>query len=358
MWPYLATTVSIAAVAVVTRRRTPDAAAWLFCFIFLTIFVGLRHKVGMDWNNYLRMIEKAANAETFQQLFAICEPLYALFLYVGHNSGFGMYAVNLISALIFFAGLFKFARYCPSPWLALTAAMPFYVVVVAMSANRQAIAAGILMYLVAVWQKCSLLKRTLIILLAAGFHISAVIYLVFAGLDLKLRLWMKVVLVTVLGLLAIYILQTTGRVEFYDSAYGRGQTELTQSSGAIFHVMINGGPALLYFLLPKYRAKLFPTILLRRMAFAALACVPLVLFASVAAGRLSLYWYPVSLWVWSALPEVFSERSRPVVRIFTALFMVLMLTFWLLLGNAAHAHIPYKNAIFMDFWQLHIGALY
>lgn len=358
MWPYLATTVSIAAVAVVTQRRRPDALAWLLCFIALTIFVGLRHKVGMDWNNYLRMIEKAGSADSFEQLFLISEPLYALLLYWGAQTGFGMYAVNLLSAVIFLAGLFKFARYCPAPWLALTAAMPFYVVVVAMSANRQAIAAGILMWLVAVWQKLNLTKRTLIILIAAGFHFSALIYLVFAGLDLKLRLWIKVLLVTLLGLLAVYILQTTGRVEYYDGAYGRGQTELTQSSGAIFHVMINAGPAMLYFILPKYRATLFPTLLLRQMALAALACIPLVFFASVAAGRLSLYWYPVSLWAWSALPEIFSERSKPVVRIVIAIVMLLILAVWLLLGNAAYAHIPYRNALFMEFWQLHIGAVY
>jgi hypothetical protein len=355
MWPFIVMVSLVGFAATVGRSRRPDALAWFLALVVLTIFVGLRHKVGMDWNNYLRMIDKAGRIQSFDQLLDVSEPLYALLLIWGDWTGFGIYAVNLVATLIFFVGLFRFARLAPEPWLALMAAIPFFVTVVAMSANRQALAAGVLIWLVADWYKLSVAKRLIWIFVAAGFHISALVYLAFVGMDLKVRLWIKVIALSVFALLVIYILQSTGHAEYYDGAYGRGQTEVTQSTGAWIHVLINAVPALFYFILPRYRSYLFPTRLSRQMALAAIATFPLVAVASVAAGRISLYWYPVSIWVWSAFPQIFSPRSRPLVRAMVSLAMCAMMVSWLLFANSSHAHLPYQNALFLEAWQLHIG---
>jgi hypothetical protein len=355
MWPYVLVASLVAVAAITGGSRRPDKLMWMLFFVIITIFVGLRHKVGMDWNNYLRMIEKAARVQSVDQLWDVSEPLYALLLIWGSNTGFGMYAVNIAATIIFAAGLFKFARTTPEPWLAIMASLPVYVVVVAMSANRQAVAAGILMWIVADWYKYSMTQRVVGIALAAGFHLSAVIFLALAGIDLKVRPWLKMVALIIFSAAAVYALQATGQADYYDAAYGRGQTEVTQSSGAWIHVSINAVPALFYFLLPKYRAVLFPTPLMKNMALAAIATLPLVVIASAAAGRISLYWYPVSIWVWSALPLLFAPRSRALVRSFIVLGMLAVMVTWLLFANSSGAHIPYRNALFMESWELHIG---
>ncbi len=355
MWPFVAMASLVAVAATTGGARRPQRVIWFASLVLFTIFVGLRHKVGMDWNNYLRMIDKASRIDSFDRVLTVSEPLYALLLVWGDWTGFGIYAVNLVATLIFFMGLYRFARLTPEPWLAIMAAFPFFVTVVAMSANRQALAAGILIWLIADWYKLSVAKRVIWIFVAAGFHFSALLYLAFVGWEMRIRLWIKIIALSVFAALAVYVLQSTGQADYYDSSYGSGQTEDTQSSGAWIHVSINALPALFYFLLPKYRSVLFPNSLLRLMAFAAIATLPLVAIASTAAGRISLYWYPVSIWVWSAFPQIFSPRSRPLVRAMISLAMCAMMVNWLLFANSSHAHLPYQNALFLEAWQLHIG---
>ncbi len=57
MFPYIAVTGFIAIMALLFPSRRKQPLLWLFAFILLLIFVGLRHHVGMDWNNYLMMIK-------------------------------------------------------------------------------------------------------------------------------------------------------------------------------------------------------------------------------------------------------------------------------------------------------------
>lgn len=357
MVPFMMFALPFAFAAIIGGQRRPDRFMWLLAAVSVILFVGLRHKVGMDWNNYLRMIFKAENVADWQDLLDVSEPLYALVLYLGSLTGFGIYAVNFFTTIIVVLGLFRFLRTTPEPWIALVAALPVYITVVTMSVNRQAVAAAILLWLVADWYKLSAPKRTLFIFFAAGFHFSALLFLAFVGMDLKVRLWMKVVALSVFGALVVYILQSTGQADYYDGAYGRGQTELTQSSGAWMHVSINALPAFFYFLLPRYRSLLFPTSLARQMAICSMATLPLVAVASAAAGRISLYWFPVSIWVWSAIPQIFAPRMRPLIRIFISLSMVTVMFSWLLYANSSKAHIPYRNALFVEPWELHIGVV-
>lgn len=357
MWPFLVFGGLFAGAATLARSGRPAALPWYALFLVTVLFVGLRHSVGMDWNNYLRMIDSVANADGFWRALNITEPFYAILLLIGDASGFGIYATNLIAAVIGLWGVWAFAKRTPNPWIALAAAMPMFIVVVSMSANRQALAAGLIMLLVANWSRFALPVRAALIVLCAGFHASAIIFLAFVAIDLNVPRAAKIVGIAAFSLLAIYLLQQSGYGEYYNQAYGEGQTEATQSSGALFHVAVNAIPAALYFLLPRYRGILFPTPLLRNMAFAALLTVPLVLVASAAAGRVSLYWFPVSMYVWAALPGVVSAQFRRPVGFFAGAAMVATLVFWLEFANSSAAHIPYENALFLDSWELEIGVL-
>lgn len=357
MWPFLVFGGLYVAGATLGREGRPSPVPWLVMFVITVLFVGLRHHVGMDWNNYLRMIHSVGTARNFWDGLSFSEPLYGVLLAIGHWSGGGVYVVNLISTFAAMLGLFALARRTPAPWIALIAAMPMFIVVVAMSANRQALAAGLIMLLISRWERFGLLGRAICILVIAGFHASALVFLAFVAIDLRLPRVVKLVGMSLFSLLGIMILQQSGMFEYYNQSYGTGQTELTQSSGAIFHVMINAIPASLYFLLPRSREVLFPTSLLRNLAFAALLTVPLASIASVAAGRLTLYWFPVSMWVWAAFPSIVGPKYRAVTRMLIALAMFAVMYAWLTLANSSFAHLPYNNALFMQPWELEIGVL-
>ena len=58
MLPYFAVTGFVAFMAISAPMRRVNNATWAAAFLVLLLFVGLRHHVGMDWNNYLIMIER------------------------------------------------------------------------------------------------------------------------------------------------------------------------------------------------------------------------------------------------------------------------------------------------------------
>lgn len=345
MWPYFVIPGFIAFMTLITRGRRVHFYAWGLTFAAMVLFVGLRHKVGMDWNNYLIMIQRVHDSASIQAAIDVAEPGYALLLWASAELGYGVYGSNLVGTLIFCYGLFRYARTTPHPWTALLVAMPMLVTVVAMSANRQAVAIGVLLYVASIWRDTRLLQRVAGIAAAALFHYSALLFLVFAVADLKIRNSFKVVLGAVFLLAMLYILATTGQAEYYDSVYVSGQTQATQSEGALFHVLFNGGPAALYFLLSRrQRALLFPDQFHRLMAFLALSLIPAAAVISTAAGRTTLYLFPVSMYVISAFPLlVEGKQQKTLIRYGTGLFMLLVLYVWLAFANSSHAHRPYGN---------------
>ena len=353
MLPYFFVTIPIAVMAVITpmHRRVPFL--WALAFVVILVFVGLRHHVGMDWNNYLVMIHRA-NIGSWWQSFITAEPGYATLLWIAGQNGWGVYGAYFMGTVFFAAGLFRYAKTTPAPWIALLVAMPFLVIVVAMSAARQAVAIGVLLWLAAEWPRASARKRVLLILLAASFHMSAIGFLAFAFLDLRLPVWAKVMGSMIMAILMIYILQASGHADYYNDLYATGQTELTQSTGAIFHVMLNGGPALMCFLLgPRAREILLPDALHKQMAILAIMLIPMAFVMSAASGRLTLYLFPVSMWFFSAVPLLFRDPTiRLGLKVFFAFFFVGLLALWLNAGNAAFAHGNYRNALFVPYYEL------
>lgn len=354
MFPYVFVAGSLALMAVAMPDRKVNLAAWGTAFVGLAIFVGLRHHVGMDWNNYLGMIYRASGGGITEAL-RTAEPSYAILLWVAGEMGIGIYGPNLVVAIILMAGLFRYARSTPSPWLAILAATPFLLVVTAMSANRQAAAIGILLWGIANWQQRSIIGRAAIVLLAASFHASAVMFLMFVVADLRVNRFLKLAGLGVLGLVTAYILVATDKVEYYDKMYGSGQAELTQSSGALFHVLINAGPALVYYAMPRYRRVLLPNDIHRHMALLAVGLIFVSFVASAAAGRAALYLFPVSMHVAAAMPAVLSgSNSKFLYRCACAGFFTFILIFWLIASNTGVAYVPYENVLTVDPWMLQL----
>lgn len=355
MWPYLMLGGAFAFMASIGGRRRLTTEAFFFLFLFLVFFIGLRHRIGPDWTSYLLMMGKLQYMESFFDFSHVAEPLYTLLLLIGDWSGYGIYFANVVVAIIFAYGLLSFVRTVPEPWMGLMAAVPSLITAVATSANRQTAAIGILLWLFANWERSGLTKRVGVIILAAGFHYSALVALVFVGSTLRVNIWLKIIGVALFAGLMIFLMNSMDKIEYYNNAYGTGQTEGSKSAGALIHVSFNALPALLYFLLPRYRPILFPTVLLRQMALIAMAMLPLAVIASTAASRVSFYWYPISIWVFGALPLIFEPRSRPFVRAGIASAQALAMIGWLNFANMATYHVPYRNALFENSWQLDIG---
>lgn len=353
MWPYFLVTSSIALMAFIAPPKRLYPRLWILAFGIIILFVGLRHHVGMDWNNYLIMIQRA-NYGSLWDSFNAAEPGYALILRLAGQSGWGVYGAYLIGTIIFCAGLFRYAKVTPNPWIALVVAMPFLVVVVAMSAARQTVAIGVLLWITAEWTSASLKKRLGFVALASMFHISALIFLPLVIIGLKMRPITKALLALMLTVLLFAVLETTGYGEYYDRLYLSEQSGQIHSPGALMHVLINAGPGALALLLNKRTGG----ILLRdsfhqQMAIVTILLLPLAFFSSTSAGRLTLYFFPVSMWFFSALPLAIKKgAARDLVRFGVSVFFMVVLVVWLNFANNAGAHRNYQNALFVERHQL------
>jgi hypothetical protein len=304
----------------------------------------------MDWNNYLYMIRNA-NVGSWWQSFNVSEPGYATLLWIAGQQGWGIYGAYFIGTLIFAAGLFRYAKTTPSPWIALLVAMPYLVIVISMSAARQAVAAGVLLWLTAEWTRATVGKRVALILLATSFHISAIGFLVFVFIDLRLRIWLKSIGVGIMAAAMIYIIQQSGRLATFNAHYISGQT--IDSGGALFHVVLNSGPALMCYLLGrKRRAILIPNPFHRNMVVLAIMLLPLSFLYSTAASRLTIYLFPVSIWFFAASPVLLRKNESGLYKFLVGIFFVTILAIWLNFANNSFAHQNYRNALFVSKFEL------
>ena len=111
------------------RDRWPGV--WRVVYLLLVLMIGLRHEVGGDWIQYIEMLDSYADT-LMANTFEFQDPAFTFLNKLASWSGTGVYLINLICAIIFSWGLVVFCRAQPRPWLALTAAVPYLITVVAM----------------------------------------------------------------------------------------------------------------------------------------------------------------------------------------------------------------------------------
>jgi hypothetical protein len=331
--------------------RTVNTLAWRVVMAFYIVMIGLRHHVGMDWNNYLHITRRTTNQTLWYALSSV-EPGFGLLTWLSVEAGWGVYGANLVGAAIFCWGLFRLCRQAARPWIALTVATPFLVIVVAMSANRQSIAIGILMAALARWDASSLIRRIIYVLAATAFHASAAFFLLIVVLVEKMPLARKTIILVVLSAISYFVLVRQGSLAYYTSVYLFEQSYVVISGGAIQHVALNAIPGLILLMFRRRLTPLVPSAqVVQVLAAAAVLLVPLTLVASVAAGRSSLYLFAVSCLTWPAVTAV-SPRAERLTRVVIVLGCSVLLWSWLTYSNSRIAHVPYSNALFLSGDQL------
>lgn len=330
------------------RPRGLLGSTLLAVLVFLTLLIGLRVDVGGDWSTYLPYLERVAGL-SFQEVLRQTEPGYALLNWLASEWGGGVFLVNGVCALIFSIGLVLFCRAQPRPWLALTIAFPYLVVVVAMGYSRQGVAIGLEMLALIALQRDRLLQFLGWIALAATFHRTVLVLLVLPASTLSgsLRFSQLIRLVLLVGAgYGLYSAILAPDLDYYIKGYLEAEY---QSQGALIRVVLCVLPALLYlpnrrrFQLPPTSQRIWSLLSLLAIA----AAVGLVTVASsTAIDRLALYLIPLQIFVGSRLPDTrlwgLSPTSWNQLLIGFSLAVLLV---WLLFAQHAFAWLPYRNLL-------------
>lgn len=349
----------LVALAAMTRMRPAMAGtvrsswgpSWLAIFALLTLLIGLRHEVGADWEPYLGQLEMVSGDSLYEAV-GKGDPAYYLLNWFGANVWGGIYLINSIAAALFSWGLVTFCRAQPRPWLALTVAISYLTIVVAMGYTRQGVAIGLALMGLTALIRGSVSQFVIWIVIAILFHKSAVILLFLAAfVGSRNRLLTFMATVALAALLFVLLIQES--IESLNYIYLELEYD---SSGALIRVTMNALPAILFlmfrehFALERTQRKLWSWI-----AISALGFIPLLIISpsTTAVDRLALYWIPLQLFVWSRLPDVLGRTSyRKLVLVYGIVgYSAFVLFVWLFFAGHAYAWLPYQFYPWVWLWS-------
>lgn len=335
----------------VLARHDRASAQWKGIFVLLVLMIGWRHEVGGDWETYIEEIDRIIDGSS-EFGSKVQDPMFALFNWVAANLGFGVYFVNLLSAIFFSWGLLVFCRAQPRPWLALTVAVPYLITVVAMGYTRQGAAIGVAMLGMVALGRGSSLRFMLWIALAATFHKSAIILVPLAVLGSTQRRVLTLLWGATAGV-TLYVLLLLESIDFLIHGYLENEY---QSSGAAIRIAMNAFPGALFLLFRK-RFHLSPEqrSFWTWMALSAFLLVMLLRVSpsSTAVDRVALYWIPMQLFVLSRLPDALGQRNRknPVWVYAVVGYSAAVHFVWLVYADTAFAWLPYQFYPWVWLWK-------
>lgn len=282
--------------------------------IILTVFIGLRYKVGADWDGYI-VIFKTTIHQSFERITnKRGDPGFYGVVWLAHQFGYEIWAVNVVCAIIFVIGLVAFSNRTANPWLSIAIAIPYLVIVVAMSGLRQATAIGFYFLALNAFSDRRLGVAALWMLLASQFHASAIVMLGVAALSFTQNRW-KAFLILILTIIVGYFALKSS-LDVYADRYSKD----IQSSGTIFRLIMNLLPAIIFI---KYRARLnlegHQAVFWRNLSILSILSFPLlfVIPSSTALDRFSLYLIPLQCFVLANSAVIFA-RDRRTGRLVTA----------------------------------------
>jgi hypothetical protein len=268
------------------------------------------------------------------------EPAYQAVNLVARWFSADLWFVNLVCAIVFAFGLFRFASCQPQSYLGILVAVPYLVIVVAMGYTRQGASIGVVMAgLASYLSGRSAGRYALFVAAATAFHRSAIVALPIVVFTKKRGKFLTFLasLAVMYGLFSLFVsskfhLFVTNYLDFGYSSKGAG-----------VRIAMNAIPSLLYlFLHSRMQLNEVETKVYRNMAIASLACAVLLAVtpSSTAVDRIALYFIPVQIAFWARAPQLFT--SRPVGTAAVIGYSAVVQLVWLVFATHAKYWIPYR----------------
>lgn len=328
------------------QRNTLNTLALVFVFLLFAIAIGLRYEVGGDWFTY-EMIVAYTSYENFFDGLQGGDPGFRLVAWVSSRIGAQAWGSNFVCGTILVYGLVQFCRRQDDVWLALTASVPYLVIVVGMGYVRQAAAIGFLLIALNQFERAAFTRSVGWIMAAALFHASAVCVAPLFALAIARK---RAILIVPLGVVTVILFAVllSNRMDTFYENYVVAEYD---SSGAMVRLLMNAVPAVLCLFYRKY----FPGTDWSRSLWRLFSILSLVLVFAVTMtasttiiDRVGLYFIPIQLYVFGNLAAAMrvNQNGRTFVTAATVAYYTLILFVWLNFATHAVKWIPYK---FMPF---------
>jgi hypothetical protein len=280
---------------------------------------------------------------SYGEAFLHSDPAYWVLQVFSHNMDWGIYGVNVIGSIIFMIGLISFLRRLENPWLGLTIAVSYTIVIVAIGYVRQGIALGLIFWALTALSDRKFIKFAILVVFAALFHKSAVVMLgvgIFTGGHGKLIKALASVIVAI-GVWQSFI---SGSEDHYVRIYIESEM---QSSGAYIRVFMNLIPSFIFLIFrEKWRKLYLDYEFWYIIALGSIGSLFIVGLATTAVDRIALYLIPIQIIVFSRLPYLIENKiSVEITTFFVVLYYGLVYFVWFNYAANAYAWLPYQNIL-------------
>lgn len=327
--------------------RAQPTFGWVIVVIALFAIIGLRWQTGGDWGNYDRMVQSALWDRAGINLLG--DPGFAALTRLAAGSQYGMLVVTMASALVIGILLVVFCLQQPRPWLCLTVAVPYFVIVMGMGYIRQGMAVSCFLMALLAARRVQPLGFLAWIFGAALFHSTALILAPLAVFIARTSVALRV-LAFLLAAAGVYFIAISTRTEALITNYV--DEEMT-SSGALVRLAMTAVPgAILLIWWQRFQLTDSERWVWLSLAIAGIVAFGLVLIfpASTAIDRLGLYLLPLQCFVYAAMPDALAgnERTARVLTVAIVGLYAAALFVWLNYAVNVEYWLPYRFFLLED----------
>lgn len=325
-----------------------NARRQFYYIVLLALFVfsAFRFQVGCDWSGYYHQFIIAQNIE-WSFITESREPIWWAILGGIQAIDLPYPVANIASSAVFFVGIHVLARRQPDPLGFLILLFPILIINMPMSGIRQGAAIGLISIAFAAFIDRRPIWFGLWIIIAAGFHASALIFLLLLPVATGRYTKSRLVLAALLAIPGAYFLASGESGEVASSRYIGTNIE---AFGAIFRVGILGLSALYFFLFVRRKwMKAFPYdySLVSIGAIGMALALLLIPISNVISDRFGYYLIPIQAMVFARLPYLKFKTNQALHSAFPYMLLLLVFGVWTLLsGHFQECYLPYDSWIF------------
>lgn len=346
---YVATYIAFGLVAAFKLWKPAGGHVLAFVvFAYLTIVIGYRYQIGVDWVTYELIFLDASRTSLFDAL-GQGDSAYLLVNWLVGRAGGQLWHVNLICAGLFSTGLVLFCQALPRPGLALVVAVPTLIVITAMGYTRQAAAVGCIMLACRSFHGTISWRWVGWLCLGLLFHKSALLIFPPFVLAASRNRWVSIVVGGTIIIAGLVLVVARGLSETL-ALYLEGDID---SSGTLPRTVIGVVAATAFFVI-KDRQDIFDYryALFRNMAIMMILMLPLYFAvpSRTIIDRIGILLVPFQSMAYAGLAETVGRRNSVYelpVTILVIAFYASLFAIWLLYATFANYWIPYVNV-----WQV------
>ena len=328
------------------KNKILEKYVWIFSIFFLSIFIGLRFKIGGDWDiykNFFLHFNDKNNELNFSD-YLNHGVIFVFINKIAYYLGIQFVGVNLLLALIFMHSLSNFIKDSDNRWLALAISVPIIILILAMGYMRQGLAFAFSLYLIRNLENKKLLLAYISLIFAILSHNSAIILSIFILLYVIYyrKYFQLVTLILIPTFFVLLFFNKFSHLLFYYVGSGQHMFSFGSIPRSLMIVMV----ATLFLILKNRYLDMtnYQFFFYKWISYLIIIMFPFSIVASVATDRMLLYLYSLKLALIS-FAKLKDVKINIIIFILVSIYFFYLVV-WSFYGVNSFSWLPYN---FLDF---------